>query len=247
MPFSLPPDFDLVHALAVVFLFVAWFSYSVILNTIYRGSLNEQLTTVRMQWIATSLTRAQKPFDAILLGHMVNSIAFFGSATLIVLAGTITVFASVQSVYDIVLALSFANPASFELFVLHISVLNVTLAIAFFSFTYALRKLIYVLALVGALPEQKLSPAQQEQADVMVKSASIVMTEALKTFNFGIRGYYYFVAALGLFVSPYLSIGLTLFVTLVLIYRQINTPTARAIESYVDASEHFRQQTDDKS
>ena len=98
MPLSLPSDFDIVQGLAIAFLFTSWFSYTLILAVISSGSLNEQLNTVRTQWLAASLKRSQKPFDAILLGNMVNSIAFFGSATLIVLAGVITVFASVQSV-----------------------------------------------------------------------------------------------------------------------------------------------------
>ncbi len=239
MPFALPSDFDILQGIAIVFLFLAWFGYSAILSTISRGSLNVQLTTVRTQWLAASLKRSQKPFDAILLGNMVNSIAFFGSATLIVLAGIFSLFAGVQAVYDTVLDLPFISDTSFELFVIHMAVVCLTLTIAFFSFTYALRKLIYVLALVGALPEGKLTGFQKEQTDIMVKSASLVLTEALKTFNFGIRGYYYFVAALGLFVSPYLCIVLTVFMTTVLIYRQIGTTTSTAINDYVDALKEY--------
>ena len=59
------------------------------------------------------------------------------------------------------------------------------------------------------------------------------MTEALKTFNFGIRGYYYFIAALGLVVSPYLSLGLTAILTFILFYRQLGSKTAKAIDRFV--------------
>ncbi|MEM6578247.1 MAG: DUF599 domain-containing protein [Pseudomonadota bacterium] len=241
MPFSLPSDFDISQGIAIAFLFAAWFSYAAILRVISSGSLNAQLSTVRTQWLEASLSRAQKPFDAILLGNMVNSIAFFGSATLIVLAGTITLFASVRAVYDTVLALPFMSHTSFELFVSHMAVLNLTLAIAFFSFTYALRKLIYVLALVGALPEGQLDDAQKVQSDIMVRSASVVLTEALKTFNFGIRGYYYFVAALGLFISPYVCVGLTFFMTATLLYRQVATKTSSAIKDYVAAIKKYHE------
>lgn len=239
MPFSLPADFDAAQGAAIAFLFFAWFSYAAILSFLSSGSLNVQLNTVRTQWLAASLKRSQKPFDAILLGNMVNSIAFFGSATLIVLAGIVTVFASVQVVYNTVLDLPFVTHGSFELFVVHMAVVSLTLTIAFFSFIYALRKLIYVLALVGALPEGELDAFQQEQSHIMVCSASAVLTEALKTFNFGIRGYYYFVAALGLFVSPYLCMTLTFFMTAILIYRQIGTPTSAAIKDYVAASNKY--------
>ena len=233
MPLSLPADFDVLHAVALVALFAAWFSYSLMLRLFGSGSLNEQLSTVREQWLGTAATRGQKPFDAILLGHIVNSIAFFGSATLIVLAGVASVFASARSVHETVSALALAGPSSFDLFVLHLAVVGSILALAFFSFTYALRKLIYVLALVGALPEGTLTGEASDQRDQMVCASAIVLSEALKTFNFGIRAYYYSAAALGLFVSPWVCMALTFLATVTLLYRQTRTATAGAIRSYV--------------
>ncbi|MGD1922764.1 MAG: DUF599 domain-containing protein [Paracoccaceae bacterium] len=237
MPIMLPSDFDLLQGIAILSLFGAWSAYSVVLKKIARGSLNAQLSTVRAQWLRLSITRGQKPFDAILLGHIVNSIAFFGSATMIVLAGCITLFANVKSVHGTASELTLTDGSSFELFVIHFTVLTAILALSFFSFTYALRKLIYVLALVGALPEGKLEPHADDCRNEMVRCAAMVLSEALMTFNFGIRGYYYAVAGLGLFVSPWLCLALTFGATAILMYRQIATPTASAVQGYVAVSE----------
>ena len=234
MPITLPADFDLLQGVAVTFLFAAWFTYSTVLRTISRGSLNRQLSIVRKQWLRLSIRRGQKPFDAILLGHIVNSIAFFGSATMIVIAGVVTLFVNVKSVYGMTSELMLTSSSSLSLFVLHVTVLTAILAICFFSFTYALRKLIYVLALVGTLPEGDLEPHAEDCRIRMVDDAAEVLSEALVTFNLGIRGYYYAIAALGLFVSPHLSIALTFVATFVLMYRQIGTRTAGAVHSYVD-------------
>lgn len=236
---TLPVDFQLSHALAIGFVFALWFAYTPVLRIAARGSLNEQLSVVRAQWLMASVSRAQKPFDAILLGHMVNSIAFFGSATMLVLAAMATLFANARSGYAALASLYSTSPPSFELFAVQILVLTVALAISFFSFTYALRKLIYVLALVGGLPETPGYQAEHAQRDIMVHEASVVLSEALKTFNFGIRGYYYFVSALALFVSPYLCISMTIFMTGILVHRQLGSTTARAIRAYVDASERY--------
>lgn len=236
MQFTLPADFDLAQAAAVFLLFALWFSYATVLQTIARGSLNRQLSVVRTQWLRLSITRGQKPFDAILLGHILNSIAFFGSATMIVLAGVITLFVNVRSVHETTTQLLLADAGSLTLFVIHVTVVAVILAMSFFSFTYALRKLIYVLALVGALPEGKLTPNAERCRIAMVDDAATVLTEALVTFNFGIRGYYYAVAALGLFVSPWVCIALSLLATATLIYRQIGTRTASAVQNYVALS-----------
>lgn len=236
MPIMLPEDFDLLQGLAIGFLFACWFLYSTVLNTIARGSLNRQLSTVRAQWLRLAIHRAQRPFDAILLGHIIHSIAFFGSATMIVLAGVITLLVNVKSVHDTTAELMLTGSGSLALFVLHVTVLIAILAICFFSFTYALRKLIYVLALIGAIPEGKLSDHAEQCREQMVGDASTVLSEALVTFNLGIRGYYYAVAALGLFVSPWLCAFLTFAATFILMYRQIGTRTATAVQSYVDLS-----------
>lgn len=242
---NLPDDFNLLQGLSILFLFACWFLYSTILHTIARGSLNRQLSNVRAQWLRLAINRAQRPFDAILLGHIIHSIAFFGSATMIVIAGVVTLFVNVRAVHETTTELMLTDASTLELFVLHVTVLTAILAICFFSFTYALRKLIYVLALIGAIPEGKLSDHAESCRQQMVDDAAIVLTEALVTFNLGIRGYYYAVASLGLFVSPWLCIALTFAATFVLMYRQIGTRTAAAVQSYVDLSKRSMEHEND--
>ena len=243
MPLSLPADLGFPDGLAILSVFAFWFGYSAVLRLVARGSLNEQLGVVRLRWLRNATRRPAKPFDAILLGHIVNSIAFFGSATMIVLAGMVTTLASVRAVHDVVSALPFAATTSFDLFVVHVCVLTAVLALCFFSFTYALRKLIYVIALVGALPDVTARQGEvcdEASIEAMECAAATVLSEALKTFNFGIRGYYSFVAALGLFISPYLCLGLAVVVTGILFYRQVAEPTALAIRNYVEIASRER-------
>ncbi len=234
---ELPSDFSFAHAGAITLLFTCWFAYPVILRNIGRGSLNSQLITVRQHWITAATRRAAKPFDAVLLGHITNSIAFFGSATLIVLAGVVSAIASVKAIHATVSQLHFIAPASLELFALQLGLLAFTLSLSFFSFTYALRKLIYTLALFGALPDEaEACPTQ----DRLVAASTMVLSEAIKTFNFGIRGYYYAISTLCMFLSPYAGIAATIVVTFILLYRQLATPTAHAIQDYVAAVDHWK-------
>lgn len=232
----LPPDFSLAHLGAVTLLFASWFAYPVILRRVGRGSLNSQLVVVRQYWIAAATRRAAKPFDAVLLGHITNSIAFFGSATLLVLAGVLSTIASVESIHETVSQLHFIDETSLELFTLEIALLAFVLALCFFSFTYALRKLIYTIALLGALPDEEDNCPTQDR---LINGMTIVLSEAIKTFNFGIRGYYYAIASLCLFISPLACMGATLLATSILTFRQLATPTARAIQDYVDAAREW--------
>ena len=227
----LPDDFSLLHLLAILLIFLSWLAYPLILKLIGVDPLNTQLGVARKRWVKQMASRSGNPFDAIMLGHVVHSVAFFGSATLIVLAGIFTVFVKLDDIYAAISELHFIQQSTNEMFILIYAMLTSVLTICFFSFTYTLRKLLYSLALIGALPDK---PDNEQQMDELVNCTTTVITESLKTFNFGIRGYYYAISCIALFISPIISLVTTLLITAVLIFRQIRTPTSQAIKVYTD-------------
>ena len=150
-----PSDADLPHILAIVLLFAMWGLYSPILSAMGRGTLNAQLHVVRMRWMRMLLQtqRDHRTFDALMMGHISNSMAFFGSATLLVLAGLLGTLANISNLYGTVMAIKFIPIVSIELFTIYLITLTVIMAICFFAFTYALRKLSYTLAMMGGMSE----------------------------------------------------------------------------------------------
>jgi uncharacterized membrane protein len=230
----LPQDFDLTHAAAIVLILALWGFYTPILGMLGRGSLNSQLHAVRMRWLKVhqSTDREHRVFDAILLGHISNSISYFGSGTLLVLAGLVGALANVNSVFNLTRGLAFIDHTmSLQLFTLCVFLLAAILAQCFFSFTYALRKMAYTFAMLGGLQSTR---ADSVEARVMGEQSAVVLTEAVRSINTGIRGYYYAVAAMFLFAGPYACIAATLAITTLLYYRQLFSPTAAAIAKYVD-------------
>jgi len=229
-----PSDFTPAHAVAIALLFASWWLYSPILRLFGRGTLNAQLGVVRLRWISLSIARQNRTFDALLLNQIISSVAFFGSATLIVVAGLIGTFANVKAVHAVIADLHFFAPMSVELLAINLGAVALILGISFFSFTYALRKLIYTVALMGGLPEQApMTPALTIQS----QATATVLSEAIRSFNNGIRGYYYAVAALFLLAGPVACISATCLVMAMLFWRQTMTRTSKAIASYVDAVE----------
>ena len=230
----LPNDFDPTHATAIVLILALWGFYTPILGMLGRGSLNSQLHVVRMRWLKVhqSTDREHRVFDAILLGHISNSISYFGSGTLLVLAGLVGALANVNSVFNLTRGLAFIDHTmSLQLFTLCVFLLAAILAQCFFSFTYALRKMAYTFAMLGGLQSTK---ADSVETRVMGEQSAVVLTEAVRSINTGIRGYYYAVAAMFLFAGPYACIAATLAITALLYYRQLFSPTAAAIAKYVD-------------
>ena len=228
----LPADLNLSYAFAMLFLLGAWFAYPLIFKLLNKSTINTQLIAVRRNWMR-QISRHRSPFDSILMGHIVHSVAFFGSATLIVLAGLFSVIINLETVYGTMANLHFVTPTSLELFSLIFALLAVVLTISFFSFVYALRKLAYSVALIGALPSTE-DGEEPAALNDLIEGTTMVITEAVKTFNFGIRGYYYAIAAMFLFASPLACIGATLIATTILVYRQLSTTTASSIGIYVN-------------
>ena len=230
----LPLGFGIAHLAAIVMILGLWGFYTPILRVIGRGSLNTQLHAVRMRWLQMhqGIEREHRVFDAILLGHISNSISYFGSGTLLVLAGLVGALANVNNVFLLTRGLSFVDKSmSLQLFTLCVFLLTAILAQCFFSFTYALRKMAYTFAMLGGLQATK---ADSVEARVMGEQSAVVLTEAVRSINTGIRGYYYAVAALFLFAGPYACMAATLIITALLYYRQLYSPTAVAIAKYVD-------------
>ncbi|MGH1417264.1 MAG: DUF599 domain-containing protein [Hyphomicrobiaceae bacterium] len=228
----MPPDLTLTHIFAAIFLLVAWFGHALILRLFASGTLNSQLNMVRRQWISQVTRREGNPYDAILLGHTVNSAAFFGSATLLVLAGVISLLANLDATHVTLTKLPMISNVSIEFFALEVMFVTTVLAISFFTFTYTLRKLIYTVVLIGGLPRESDNHPEQDR---LVESTATVLGEAIKSFNFGIRGYYYAAAALFMFISPIACVIATLVMAAVLFYRQLATRTSTAMHDYVKA------------
>ncbi len=233
-------DFGWLHALAIALIFGLWSCYSQILRRFGRGSLNEQLHVVRLRWfhVHGGIGREHRVFDAILLGHISSSISYFGSATLIVLAGLVGSFFNINAIYLEAMQLQFLDKVTLNLFTLHFAVLTLILALSFFAFTYAMRKMAYTFALLGGLQE---TPGNTPQLRLMAEQSATVLTEAVRSINTGIRGFYYAIAALFLFAGPLICIAATLAITALLYYRQLSSPTAQAIARYVDAIREYRQ------
>jgi uncharacterized membrane protein len=230
----IPVDLDIWRFLAIALIFGMWAGYGPVLSLLGHGSLNSQLHVVRMKWMRNVINahRENRVFDGILLGHIAGQMSFFGSATLIVLAGLVGTLTGIGSLHTHLNELPMFPHTSLGLFTVHFVVLTVVMAFTFFSFTYSLRKLAYTLAMIGGLPEQ---PCNDPEAQVMIDQTAMVLTDSVKSLNNGIRGFYFAVAALFLFAGPLVSIIVTLAVSVLLYWRQGLSTTALAIERFVDA------------
>ena len=216
--------FDII-ALAVFAL--AWMAYEPLLHAVGRdrGVINTDMTVVRAAWMRNMAGRENKFMDGQLLGHTLNSASFFASSNLILIAAAAGVLFGGEGAFRSVSSLMVLKTSSRLLFEAQIALVLLALARGLLDFIWAIRQMNYCLAVIGAAPETDDKAAQRSYGD----TAARLLNPALSSFNRGIRGYYFALAAAVWLFGPAAFIAATLAAVTLLFARQRRSPAARAI------------------
>ena len=226
--------------LALIAFFVAVLAYGRYADHAGDRLLNARMREIRARWMRRYLEREDRVLDSILTGHSINSIALFSSATLLIVVALLGVFTNADTAYHMALTSSFIIHTTKELFQLKLIGLVCVFVYGFYRFTWALLQYNYFLALVGSAPlKGHLTPAA---TDELGNQMSVVLNSAVTSFHSGFRSYYHALAWIGWFFHPAVFIAATAFVTFVLVYRQIASPSAGAIKGYAALLHEIEEQ-----
>ena len=111
------------------------------------------------------------------------------------------------------------------LFEAQIALVLLALARGLLDFIWAIRQMNYCLAVIGAAPETDDKAFQRAYGD----TAARLLNPALSSFNRGVRGYYFALAAAAWLFGPAAFILTTLAAITLLFTRQRRSPAARAV------------------
>lgn len=213
--------------LAAAVFFAAWIGYGPAVRRFSGGrGVNADMAAVRMRWMRhMALRREGRLIDGQLIGHILNSASFFASSNLILIAATAGVLFGGDSAYRNLRGLPLVAHATRLLFTLKITLVTAALARSLLDFIWAIRQLNYCIALVGAAPDDVADNRLMRYADTCGR----VFNHALSTFNSGVRGYYFALAAAAWVLGPAALAGATLGAVALLGFRQLASPTARNI------------------
>jgi uncharacterized membrane protein len=206
---------------------VCWLFYQPLLSLLsQRGgpAINTDLNVIRTAWMRNMARRESHFLDGQLLGHALNSSSFFASSNLILIAAAAGVLFGGQSTYHNVSSLVAVKTSSRVLFEVQIGLILLTLARGLLDFIWGIRQLNYVLAALGATPEDMTGndPAFGE-------IAARLLNPALHSVNSGVRGYYFALAAGSWLFGAWTFMAATLGAVTLLIWRQRRSPAAKAI------------------
>jgi len=238
-------DFQIADWVALGFLVAVWHVYGWFADTLPPAgtpitgaprNLNMAMHRVRKQWMKQMVRRQERVIDVILTGHTVNSLAFFASTSMIVIAGLVGTLAAGKALARWLESLSFIHTTTEAVFQLKIVGLIGMFVIAFYKFTWALRQYNFLCALIGAAPVHESHPSEAE-VDRFADHASRMLSLALTSFNGGIRAFYFAVAWLAWFIHPFAFIGTTAFMVAILYKRQTHSRSQAAVQVYLDLVE----------
>ncbi len=216
---------------ALLLFVVAIFGYGRFADrTAGAGILNFHMRGVRRRWMLRYLERDDRVLDAIFTGHSMNSISLFASATLLIVVALLGLLGNSDLAYRLAIQSTFVTNTTGVLFQIKLMGVICVFIYGFYRFTWALLQYNYLLALTASAPlTGDLTP---ETANAMADRLSVVLNAAVTSFHSGFRTYYYALAWVGWFFHPIVFMAAILFVTFILVYRQIHSPAAGAIAAY---------------
>jgi uncharacterized membrane protein len=227
------------NLLAALWFLAWWLGYT--RYAIWKGRDTPCLASVlhlyREDWMRRLMLRDNRIADANVIGNLERNASFFASSTLIILAGILTLLGASERAVSLLADLPFVQPASRSLSEIKLLCLAVVFVYAFFTFSWCMRQYNFAAVLVGSAPMIGERHVTEQERRAFAERAARVISMAANQFNLGLRSYYFGMAILAWFISPWLFMLATTGVVLVLYRREFHSavlevmvysPTAQA-------------------
>ncbi|UTF61605.1 DUF599 domain-containing protein [Gilvimarinus sp. DA14] len=223
--------YDWINIGAAIWLFAAWTGYARFAR--HRARTDHCLASVlhiyRKSWMIEMLGRQNRIADTALIASLERNVSFLASTAILIIAGLITIMASIDKVYLTISALPFANesmsPRQLQLKVILLLLIYVY---AFFTLTWAMRQYGFCAILFGAAPAHDAQIDDEDRRRYAISTAKII-DQAGHSYNYGLRAYYFSLAVLPWFFNTWLFISAVAIVVGVLYRREFRSSTLQAL------------------
>ena len=219
--------------IAIAWFFAIWVAYQYFAEWRARHghpSLMSVMGGYRGEWWKRVLEREQRIVDVAILTNLSNSATFFASTTLFILGGLLALLGTSDRVIAVVAELPFSARFQESMWEYKILLLLGIFVYAFFKFTWSLRQHNFSSVLVGAAPATDV--VGTVFADYVSRAARIA-SFASDNFNYGLRAYYFGLAALTWFLNSWVFMVVTTWVVWILYWREFHSAALRTLERRV--------------
>jgi uncharacterized membrane protein len=188
----------------------------------------------RIHWMHEAITKEMRVGEASLLSNLERNITFFASSTLLILAGLLTLFAKIETLDMVVSSMPYADHTSPLIIQLKLSLLTFIFVLSFFQFTWSMRQYGFLNVMIGAAPIDL--TGKNKNLLAYSRQMATVGDQAAHSYNYGLRSYYFSMAALCWFWNPILLILASLLVVYTLYRREFKS---RAVRAFTAAQTHL--------
>lgn len=238
--------FSVIDLIALFTFLTCWFGYTWFARKKAKTTncIARCLHQHRIHWMYEAITREVRVGEAALLANLERNIAFFASSTLLILAGLLTLFAKIETLESVIASLPFADDINHLAIQLKLGLLAFIFVLSFFQFTWSMRQYGFVNVMMGAAPID--STGLNENLKAYAEQMAIVQDQAAHAYNYGLRSYYFALAAMCWFFHPGLFMLMSVWVVYTLYRREFSSKAVKAIT----AGQHYlklERETNDKA
>lgn len=236
-------DVVITHEMLINSICLLWFSICWVGYTYYAKSranktacLASELHNYRELWMRRVMLREVRVGDAALIANLERNVSFLASTSILILAGLLTTFTVTDEITHLVSQIPLAFTSSYESIQLKFLLLVVIFVYAFFTFTWSMRQYGFCSIVLGGAPMPYEKGVTDEEREDYAYYAARVIDLAGKSYNHGLRAYYFALSVLAWFINPYLFILACGFVTAVLYRREFKSRSLKAL-MHIDVKE----------
>lgn len=231
---GLPTEFSVIDLVAVGWFLVAWVAYTWVADhsPMHRRSMTAAMAEMRVRWMLNLVQRDNRIVDSQILGNLLQGTAFFASTSILLVGALAAGLGATERAVAVLGELPVVAPTTALSWEIKILLMMAVFVYAFFKFGWAFRLFNYCSILMGAVP---IDPADPD-AERIARCASRVNGLAARHFNWGLRAYFFALAALGWFIHPYVFIATTTWVVVVLYRREFASKSLDAVKSFHSGS-----------
>ncbi len=217
--------FSLLDWLALAFFGLGWLGYQFAAErtSSRRPSLNVLMNEQRHRWMQQMIVRDNRVFDVLVNAGLQNGTAFFASASLFAIGAVLTLLGSTDDALQLLSDLPFGLATSRVVWELKVIGLAMILTYAFFKFSWSYRLSNYAAILMGA------TPITVGEASAAADRAAAMSIAAGRHFTRGLQAFFFALGYLGWFIGPWVLIGSTAFILVIVWRRQFASDALAAI------------------
>ena len=222
--FSYSP-FSVLDFLAFLWFLASWIGYawaSRYFSNLGGRNLVSLTSDYRLAWMRMVMRRDNRMADISAVGHLQRSITFFANTSIFLELGLFTMLGYRDKAQEILGAFPIMMSHTEQMWEIKIFLLMWIFVYTFFKFTWSLRQYNYAAIYINAMP---FSYDQVEHHELYARRGALLITNAARHFNYGMRGYYFGLAAFSWLIHTYLFVAVTTLVLWVLYRREFFSQT----------------------